>query len=321
MAEDLPDYGSLPTIEGGARSGWGLFGRDDSVGLLNLQTPERIAHAARLIRRGALFPLDPPIDLFDPPFGPRTAPTHTVDEHYGVAFDDRLDGFYLQIGAQWDALGHVGYRPGVYYNGATSADIRTGRRNTIDHWARRGIAGRALLIDVGRTMTHAKRSFDPLTPYAITVRDLDDARESAGVTYEPGDVILVHTGFVEAWSALDRPGRVANGGICAGLEHSEAMARYLWDTHAAAVAADNPSVEVFPTGIDLAAPFPMAGWPFGSLHQILIGLFGMAIGELFSLAELAADCDRDGVHALFFVSAPMNLRGGIGSPANAIAIK
>jgi kynurenine formamidase len=319
--EKLPDYDSLPTIDGGARSGWGLFGHDDSVGLLNLQTPERIARAARLIRRGAVFPLDPPIDGFDPPFGQRAAPRHRVEEHHGLAFDDRLDGFYLQTGAQWDSLAHVGYRPGVFYNGATSADIRSGRRNTIEHWAQRGIAGRALLIDVARTRERAGRAFDPLESHAITVGDLEEARVAARVEYEPGDVILIRTGFVEAYSALDRDRRVANGGNCAGLEHTEPMARYLWDTHAAAIGADNPSVEVFPTAVDIAAPFPMAGWPFGSLHHILIGLFGMAVGELFDLADLAADCERDGVHTTFFTSAPMNLRGGIGSPANAIAIK
>jgi kynurenine formamidase len=215
----------------------------------------------------------------------------------------------------------MGYRPGVFYNGASSADVRSGRRNTIDHWARRGIAGRAVLIDVARTIERSGHSFDPLTPHSITVQDLEDAREAARVTYESGDVVLIRTGFLERWSALDRPGRAANGGTSAGLEHSEAVARYLWDIHAAAIAADNPSVEVFPTGIDLTAPFPMAGWPFGSLHHILIGLFGMAMGELFGLEQLAADCDRDGVHEMFFVSAPINIAGGIGSPANAIAIK
>jgi hypothetical protein len=36
---------------------------------------------------------------------------------------------------------------------------------------------------------------------------------------------------------------------------------------------------------------------------------------------LAADCAADGVYDMFAVSAPMNAPGGIGSPANAVAIK
>ena len=61
--------------------------------------------------------------------------------------------------------------------------------------------------------------------------------------------------------------------------------------------------------------------PFGFLHRVLIGQFGMALGELWSLDDLAADCVEDGVHEFFLTSAPLNVPGGIGSPPNALAIK
>jgi hypothetical protein len=47
----------------------------------------------------------------------------------------------------------------------------------------------------------------------------------------------------------------------------------------------------------------------------------MAVGELFDLGKLAVDCEEDGIYEGMFVSAPLNKLGGIGSPANAIAIK
>jgi hypothetical protein len=47
----------------------------------------------------------------------------------------------------------------------------------------------------------------------------------------------------------------------------------------------------------------------------------MALGELWWLKDLADDCASDGVYATFLVSAPLNAPGGIGSPANAVAIK
>jgi hypothetical protein len=47
----------------------------------------------------------------------------------------------------------------------------------------------------------------------------------------------------------------------------------------------------------------------------------MAIGELWDLASLAADCAGDGRYACFLVSAPINKLGGIGSPPNAIGLK
>ena len=93
------------------------------------------------------------------------------------------------------------------------------------------------------------------------------------------------------------------------------MARYIWDSHACALAADNPAVEV--RGIDRST----LAWPWGFTHNMLIAQFGLALGELWSLGALAADCARDGVYEMFFTAAPTNMPGGIGSPANALAIK
>ena len=50
-------------------------------------------------------------------------------------------------------------------------------------------------------------------------------------------------------------------------------------------------------------------------------MMGMPIGELFALDELAADCADDGVYEFMFVSMPLNLPGGVGSPPNALALK
>jgi hypothetical protein len=47
----------------------------------------------------------------------------------------------------------------------------------------------------------------------------------------------------------------------------------------------------------------------------------MPLGELWRLEALAADCEADGVYESLLVSAPLNLRGGAGSPANALALK
>jgi len=53
---------------------------------------------------------------------------------------------------------------------------------------------------------------------------------------------------------------------------------------------------------------------------VLIGLLGFAIGELWNLEDLAQDCATDGVYEFLLASAPLNVTGGIGSPANALAI-
>lgn len=313
---ELPSYDDLPAAPEGGRSGWGLFGPEDGVGLLNLLTPERVARAARLVRQGAVFPLDAPLDAFSPPVSDtRGIPRHHV-VHYpgGIGFDDLYDNFYPQASSQWDSLGHVGYSSEQFYNGATDEDVAAGRRNTIDHWARRGIAGRAIVFDMVRSLAEAGRPYDPGTNTAFSVDDLELARRHAGVDFETGDIVILHTGFA-SWYMAQRTSqklKVQRAGATPGIAQGEDMCRYLWDAHVAAIASDTYAVEVMPpTGRD----------PMGFLHRMLIGQFGMALGELWWTDDLAADCAADGVYEAFLTSAPLNARGGIGSPANALALK
>jgi kynurenine formamidase len=316
---ELPSYADLPPAPGGGRSAWGLFGPDDNLGLVNLMTPERIAAAARLVRRGQLFCLDLPLGAISPALAAfRGTPRHHVLHPPGTAgFDDVYDNFYPQAGSQWDSLAHVGYAPDQMYNGATEREILAGTRNTIEHWARHGMAGRAVLLDAERALRDAGRPYNPGVNVELTVEDLELARRQAGVEFAPGDIILLHTGFA-AWY-LQQPRETKarlHGNVAApGVAHSEAMCEYLWNSHAAAIASDTFAVEVFPPDRGAQAH------PFGFLHNMLIGQLGLALGELWWLADLAEDCAADGVYEMFLVSTPMNAPGGIGSPANAVAIK
>ncbi|HTX26349.1 MAG TPA: cyclase family protein [Streptosporangiaceae bacterium] len=316
---ELPSYADLPAAPHGGRSAWGLFGPGDNLGLVNLMTPERIAAAARLVRRGQVFCLDMPLGSISPALAAfRGTPRHLVLHQPGtVGFDDVYDNFYPQAGSQWDSLGHVGYMPDQMYNGATEAEVLAGTRNTMEHWARHGIAGRAVLLDAERALRDAGRPYNPGSNTEIGVEELELARRQAGVEFAAGDIILLHTGFA-SWY-LRQPSQVKirlHGNVASpGLAHTEAVCEYLWDSHAAAVASDTYAVEAFPADRSSQAH------PFGFLHNMLIGQLGLALGELWWLADLASDCAADGVHEMFLVSAPMNAPGGIGSPANAVAIK
>jgi sugar/nucleoside kinase (ribokinase family)/kynurenine formamidase len=317
-AVGLPRYDELPAAPGGGRSAWGLFGSDDSVGLFNLQTPARVSAAARLIRTGEVFPLNAEVTAVSPPMFRRGAVAHTlISTDAGAGYDDKLDNFYPQASSQWDSLAHVGYAPGRFYNGAVNDDIDAGRRNTIDHWARRGIAGRAILLDIDALLGGAGTGFDPSLTRAVTVAELEAAREAAGVEFVGGDMILLHTGYLRWYREQDSEtrGRFAVPGQLhsVGIERSEAVAAYLWDARVVAVAGDNPAVEVWPPD--------SAGGPFGFLHRMLIGQLGLAIGEFWWLDDLARSCRQDGRHEMFLTSAPLNVLGGVGSPANALAIK
>ena len=313
----LPAYDELPAAANGTRCAWGLFGPQDSVGLINLLDPSRVLDAVATVRTGKVFALNAALDLFDPPLFRRPAVQHDVSViRDGAGLDDTLHNLNPQSSSQWDSLGHVAFRPGEFYNGATLDDVVAGGRNTVDHWARRGIVGRAVLLDLYRTAEEQGRPYDPGTSHSFTVDDLERARLAAGVTVGVGDVLLLRTGFMAWYGALDRSGREAiqtrDGLRACGIEHSEEMARYLWNLHISAIATDCPALEVWPMDYDA---------PFGNLHTVLIGQFGMAIGELWALDALADDCAADRGYDCLLASAPLNMPGGIGSTANALAIK
>ena len=61
---------------------WGKWGAEDQIGTLNYITPESIIAAAKLVRRGAPFPLSIPLDNTGPQepnrFTRRHNPVHTM---------------------------------------------------------------------------------------------------------------------------------------------------------------------------------------------------------------------------------------------------
>ncbi len=68
------------------------------------------------------------------------------------------------------------------------------------------------------------------------------------------------------------------------------------------------AVEAFP---------PRPGEP--SLHWAIARL-GLTLGEMFCLDDLADACRERNDYAFLFIGKPLNLRGGVGSPANAMAV-
>lgn len=311
---DLPTYDQLPVKDGAPpRSSWGLWGDDDELGCLNLLTPERVAAAAKLVRSGDRFPLNLRVDRPNPPLYGRGAVKHTITGGGGNGRDDYLDNFWPQASSQWDSLRHVRHPEYGFYNGVRDDQIVTGDggRLGIDTMARRGIAGRGVLLDVARG-----KQLDCRSSEMITAADLDACAERQGVEVKTGDILLVRTGwlnwyFNEATEEERRAMPDRNVLHAPGLGPADEMAAWLWNHHVAAVAADNPALESWP-------PRSESG---NFMHTRLIPLLGMPIGELWQLDDLAEACAADGSYDCFFTSAPLNVPGGVGSPPNAMAIK
>jgi len=315
---NLPPYDQLPVKEGAPQgSAWGLFGDDDQLGTINLLTAERVIEAARMVRKGAVFPLNLRLDQPNPPmFGRRAPRHHLLAIGGGIARDDYLDDFWPQASSQWDALRHIRHPRDGFYNGVADQEVsqEEGSKLGIEQFARRGIVGRGVLLDLER---HLRRQGTPLNPQSATMirkETLDACARDQGVRLRPGDILVLRTGWLRWYleeATLEQRQAIGTGAARApGIGPADEMAEYLWNLHIAAVAADNPSVEPTP-------PHPRAGF----MHFRLIPHFGMPLGELWYLEELAQDCAQDGVYEFMLTSAPLNLPGGVGSPPNALAIK
>lgn len=317
LPEKLPKYDELPIKpEYPPHSAWGLFGDNDQIGTLNLLTPERVAAASRLVRTGQVFALNWELELPHPPLFGRQELRHSINRRRHNVHDDVYDNFNTQSSSQWDGLTHYGHRTHGFYNGVTEADVtgKAGTRNGIEHWARRGIAGRGVLIDFPRYAAEHGIAFAPELQCVMTAAQLEAAAGWQGVRFQVGDILIVRTGWVGWYNSLNPAQReaLAQPGalVVGGMEQSEDSLRFLWDHHFAAIACDNPPFEAFPPDPD-----------FGMMHETIIGLWGMPIGEMFQLDALAEACAADRHYEFFFTAAPLNKLGGVASPPNALAIR
>jgi kynurenine formamidase len=312
MNPEATNYRDLPLLPGlELPHAWEVFGRRDEVGTLNLLTPERVLAALAVASTGRVFNLSLPLNLPDPPMFGREAYRHSILTSRNGQ-DDYVDGFYLQGSSQWDGLRHVKAREFGFYGGVADEDAGSGGGKLgVEKWAKHGIIGRGVLLDVARHLSLKASREDPFGSYAITADLLAEVAEEQGVGFRTGDILLVRTGWMEAYLALTDEGRVqvADSRSWIGLEADAAMAEFLWDNHFAAAALDNPAVEHSP------------GDPkVGSLHRRMIPLLGMALGEFWNLEELAAFAAEARRFESCIVSVPLNLPGAVGSPANALAL-
>ena len=335
MLEKMPSYKELPVVEGAPPgSAWGLFGADDQIGMLNLLTNERTVKAAGCVTKGAVFPLNLPLHLPPRRKTRRGNPKHHLlhvgyevkgpeldHDEPGLGFmdrDDYIEDLYMQGSTQWDGFTHIRHPEYGNYNGVEDTDVHDGPGGKlgIDQWARRAVVGRGVLLDIERYLRSQGRAPDQRDNYAITVDDLRGAQARQGLTIDDGDILLIHTGwlqyFLEADDEFQDRAMSAAGQRVPGLEPCDEMIEYLWELHIAAIAGDVMAVEQYPPRD------PDDAW---KLHLSWLPLWGLPVGEWWVLTDLAADCENDRQYRCLVVSVPLNLRGGAGSPAQAVAIK
>ena len=280
------------------------WGAGDQRGSGNMMKPETVLRAAKLIRTGEVFELgavlspDPREAFINAGrvFNIYTKPSPPIPNARQV--NEELVVTELgQIGTQFDAFAHQMWGDS-FYNCFKLGDIgtRTGfKKLGVEHVG--GLVTRGVLIDVA-----GLKGVDMLpTSYLITPEDLQQALAKANQKVQPGDAVLIRTG----WSKLmgkenERYGTLNPGiGIAAG--------QWLLAQEPMMIAADNCCVEVRPSERPHSLP----------IHAMMLIQHGVYLLENLELEALAAAR----AYEFAFIVQPLKIKGATGSAIAPIAVR
>lgn len=305
---------SIPTTE--AQEAWmpppqekrcpSKWGANDERGAANLLTPAKLLEATKLIKEGKVYELGRVLEASIPTFGVRRFGIYTArTTHIRGRNDNRSNEELVvtelgQVGTQFDGLAHITIG-GLAYNCYDTMPTDRLLRYGFDKMGVEKVGTiftRGVLVDIA-----GLKGLDMLAAgYEITRADLEEALRKQGMTINPGDAVLMHTGWGKLWMQDNAKynGSPAGPGIEA--------ANWLVERQPVLVAADTFPLEVFPNpDKDLFAP----------VHQILLVMNGIYILENLDLEGLA----RDNVYEFAFVLQPLKMKGGTGSTVAPSAIK
>ncbi|PCH04737.1 Hypothetical protein PENO1_026350 [Penicillium occitanis (nom. inval.)] len=291
----------------------------------------------------------------DAPCFSRTPAVHRIiDLGGGVAFDDVLDNMNPQGGTN-DILPNPSQTQTQhpvenlkcsihYWSSPAQQPAQSGLKEKA---ATGGISGRAILLDY---WTYAQstpgKSYDPYTGHPITFTDLLACAAYQGINISPasqggdiqvGDILLIRSGWVDKYNTLtdDQRQRAANRHVhvfepspsqtkpeegsqeWAGLAQDPLTLTWLHDSYFSAVAGDAPGFERWPSLETGPNNDGKGGW---LLHEYILALWGMPLGEMWDLEGVAEVCRRQKRWTFFLASAPDIIFGGVSSHPNATAI-
>ena len=280
------------------------WGASDERGSANHMKPESVLRATRLIKTGEVIELGFTLAPDMPMFGTRRFDMHTKRTFMNQPSNRRGSNEELvvtelgQVGTQLDGFTHQTIEDKVYNcHKVDDISTRTG-------FAKLGIDKVGALITRGVMIDVAGlKGVDMLSEnYEITVADLEQALQRQNLTLQPGDAVIIHTGWSKLWGKDNARYTKSCPGIGVGA------ATWLAQKDPMLVGADNWPVEVAPNP-DSQISFPV--------HQIMLVVNGILILENMKLDELAAKR----VHEFAFMMQPLKIKGGTGSTVAPIAVR
>jgi kynurenine formamidase len=280
------------------------WGKGDQRGSGNHMKPETVLRAARLIKAGEVFELGRVLAEGMPLPAGRRFEIFTKRTRNDPGTNRRSSNEELvvseigQVGTQFDTFSHQ-MIAGSMYNCITleEAASRTGfTKLGVEQVG--ALITRGVLIDVAALKGVAVLS----ESYEITPQDLQAALAAQKLTLQPGDAVLIHTGWGTLWGKDNARYQRSSPGL------GVAAAEWLAKQDPMLVGADNGGVEVAPNpDKNLAGPG----------HQIFLVVNGIHLLENLRLDELAARK----AHEFALIVEPLKIQGGTGSSVAPIAIR
>ncbi|MEO8936223.1 MAG: cyclase family protein [Burkholderiaceae bacterium] len=220
---------------------------------------------------------------------------HARSRIAGSSFANEIVMMASHTSTHIDALGHFS-RCGHVHGGVPAHSIETSRGLSSHDAQEIGpIWRQAVLFDLPRSS--GVESLQPAEE--ITPQDLEDCASAQGIEIEPGDLVLIRTGWALHWRNSPRFNGSEGGLPGPGRDGTQ----WLLDRGASMVGSDTPAFEVIPSVGD-------------SVHCMLLVDRAIHIIENLDLEALAARRTR----RFLFVGLPLRMAGATGSPMRPIAI-
>src|SRR5262249_2131878 len=280
------------------------WGAGDQRGSANLMKPQTALRAARLIHTGEVIELGHVLNGLMPLSAGRQFAVITKRTNMNPESNQRGSNEELviaeigQVGTQFDGFSHQTIRNSMYNC------FKLDEISTRAGFTKLGIENVGFLMTRGVLIDVAALKGGSMLPdrYEITVADLQAALKRQNMTLEPGDAVIVHTGWGRLWDKdVARYGK-GNPGI--GVAAAEWLAR----ANPMLVGADTAPIEVSPN------PDHRVNLP---IHQIMLVVNGIHLLENLKLDEMASKR----VYEFAFVLQPLKLQGATGARVAPVAVR
>ena len=280
------------------------WGANDELGAANLQTPQIVLRATRMIREGKVYELGRVLDRFIPKAGARSFSLNAArtslpnGRNQQRSNEETVFTELGQIGTQFDGLAHQALGPYLYNC------IENDKVVTRTGFTKLGVEKVGALFTRGVMLDIAALKGVEVLPatYQITVADMEEAMRRQGVDFSAGDTVLVRTGWIRHYAVDNALYLGTSPGI--GVDAAEWLAK----KNVMMVGADNCCVEVRPNpDKELALP----------VHGFMLAVKGIFLLENLDLEAMA----RDKAYEFAFIVQPLKLKGGTGSTVAPIAVR